>query len=158
VSGVRQDYILRQIDLLRQFVKRVLVKNPDPELDEALLLALHLQEKLLPRPPAEFLQLGLTEQVAELRRGESRETANGKCRLYAELLEETARLYLHRGLSEYADGARLMGLHVALTVVLDDPTDAVAGQLVQDFLGALDPNLLHPPTVELLKQVGERPQ
>src|SRR5689334_10930334 len=64
MSGQRQDYILRQIDLLRQFVKRVVHKRPDPELDEALLLAMHLQEKLFPLPPAEFLRLDLAAQIA----------------------------------------------------------------------------------------------
>ena len=62
MANQRSDYILQQIDLLRQFVKRVVGKRPDPELDEALLLAMHLQEKLFPVPPAQFLRLELAEQ------------------------------------------------------------------------------------------------
>ena len=80
MSAQRQDYILRQIDLLRQFVKRILLKRPDPELDEALLLAFHLQEKLFPIPPVEFLQLELPAQIELLRRGESPAVGNENCR------------------------------------------------------------------------------
>ena len=127
--SLRQDYILRQIDLLRQFVKRIVQKRPDSELDEALLLALHLQEKLFPVPPAEFLQLGMPEQIAQLRRNESRADGNAKCTAYAALLAETALLYDHKGQPDFAAGARQMGLYAALSVALDDSTDAEANLL-----------------------------
>jgi len=155
VSSQQQDYILRQIDLLRQFVKRVVQKRPDPELDEALLLALHLQEKLFPLPPAEFLRLELPEQIAQLRRNESRADANAKCVAYAALLAETARLYAHKGEPDFAAGARQMALYAALNVAVDDATNAEANQLVPELLGQLDVHTLHPPVMELLKQLGE---
>jgi hypothetical protein len=70
MSVQRQDYILRQIDLLRQLAVRLTNRRSDLELEEALLLSFHLQEKLLPRPPAEFLQLDLAAQIEALRRNE----------------------------------------------------------------------------------------
>jgi len=155
VSSQRQDYILRQIDLLRQFVKRVLLKRPDPELDEALLLTLHLQEKLFPVPPAEFLQLELAEQIAQLRRGESRPEGNVKCRTYALLLAETARLYEHKGQPDFAAGARQMGLYAALSVALDDPADPEANLVARELLVQLDPLSLQPSVIALLEQLKE---
>jgi len=156
MSGQRQDYILRQIDLLRQFVKRVIQKRPDPELDEALLLALHLQEKLFPLPPAEFLQLELAEQIALVRRNESPAGGNARCVAYAALLAETARLYEHKGLPDFAAGARQMGLYAALSAVLDDPAQTEASLLARDLLAQLDVKTLHPPVIALLERVRDR--
>jgi len=153
MSGQRQDYILRQIDLLRQFVKRLVQKRPDSELDEALLLALHLQEKLFPLPPAEFLRLELAEQIAQMRRNESREEGNAKCCAYAALLGETARLYEHKGEPDFAAGARQMGLYAALSVALDDPADAEANLLAREMLVQLDAHSLQPEVIALLEQL-----
>lgn len=154
MSSQKQDYLLRQIDLLRQFVKRVLKKQPDAELDEALLLAFHLQEKLFPLPPAEFLRLELSEQIAALRQRESRETGNEKCRTFAALLIETGELYQHKGQPELAAGARQMALYAALSVVIDDPTDLDTLGLARVLAARLDPLSLHPTVVELMERVG----
>ena len=153
MSGQRQDYILRQIDLLRQFVKRVVHKRPDPELDEALLLAFHLQEKLFPLPPAEFLRLELAAQIARLRSNESRADGNARCTAYAALLAETARLYAHKGEPDLAAGARQMGLYAAASVMLDDPAAAEASLLARELLRQLDAKSLYPPVVALLEQL-----
>jgi hypothetical protein len=156
MSGQRQDYILRQIDLLRQFVKRVMLKRPDPELDEALLLAMHLQEKLFPLPPAEFLRLDLGAQIARLRSNESRAAGNARCTAYAALLAETARLYEHKGEPDLAAGARQMGLYAAVSVVLDDRSDAEANLLARELLLQLDAKSLYPPVVALLDRLDQK--
>ena len=155
MSSQKQDYILRQIDLLRQAVKRAVRKGPDPELDEGLLLAFHLQEKLFPVPPAEFLGLEMPGQIAALRRNESRESGNAKCRLYAALLAETAKLYDHKGQPDLAGGARQMGLFAALSVARDDSTDSEANALARELLAAIDFQTLHPPVIALLEQVRD---
>jgi len=157
VSGQRQDYILRQIDLLRQFVKRIVGKRPDPELEEALLQAFHLQEKLFPIPPAQFLVLELPDQIALLRRNESRTAGNDNCRAYAALLAETARLYEHKGHADLAAGARQMGLYAALSVVLDEPSDTETGELARVLLASLDVKTLHAPVISLLEQYRDSP-
>lgn len=157
MSSQRQDYILRQIDLLRQFVKRLLLKRPDPELDEALLLALHLQEKLFPIPPAQFLRLDLPGQIELLRRNESAAAGNENCRAYAALLAETARLYEHKGLPDLAAGARQIGLYAALSAVLSDQNDGEANALARELLAAVDVQTLHPPVIVLLQQLHESP-
>ncbi len=157
MSGQRQDYILRQIDLLRQAVRKAISKRPDPELDQSLLLAFHLQEKLFPIPPAEFLVLPMDEQIAALRRNESREAGNTKCRLYAALLAETARLYEHRSQPDLASGARQMGLYAALSVAIDDSTDGEANTLARELLAAIDVKTLHAPVIALLEQLRDSP-
>jgi hypothetical protein len=157
MGAQRQDYILRQIDLLRQFVKRLLLKRPDPELDEALLLALHLQEKLFPIPPPEFLRLDLPAQIDLLRRNEPAAAGNANCRAYAALLAETARIYEHKGQPDLAAGARQMGLYAALSAVLGDAHDAEAGTLARELLAAVDVQALHPPVIALLQQLRDSP-
>lgn len=148
----RQDYILRQIDLLRQFVARLAGKRVDHELDEALLLSFHLQEKLFPLPPVEFLRLDMSGQIAALRRNEPASAAREKCLAYASLLAETASLYEFKGREELASGARQLALYAALCIALENRTDPVADELISRLLASLDGADLHPPTRELLDQ------
>lgn len=152
MSSQRQDYILRQIDLLRQFVSRLAGKREDHELEEALLFSFHLQEKLFPLPPAEFLRLTLPEQIAALRKNEPTVGAQEKCLTYASLLTETAILYEYKGRDDLAAGARQMALYAALSVALEDRSDPVPGALVKRLVAGLDPAELHAPVAELLAE------
>lgn len=151
MSIQRQDYILRQIDLLRQFVARLTDRRTDREIEEALLLSFHLQEKLLPLPPGEFLQLDLGMQMEALRLNESPVAAREKILAYAMLLSETAGLYAVKGRLDLADGARQMALYAALNVALESPgAPAAAGELIDALAARLDPADLHAPVAELL--------
>lgn len=148
----RQDYLLRQIDLLRQFVARLLGRRSTHELDEALLLSFHLQEKLFPLPPVEFLRLDLPEQIAALRRNEPEATAGEKCLAYALLLAETASLYEFKGREDLAAGARQMALFAALGLALENRADPVPRGLVDRLVAGVDPSLLHAPVAALLAE------
>lgn len=150
MASQRQDYILRQIDLLRQFVARLAGKRPDLELEEALLLSFHLQEKLFPLPPAEFLRLALPDQIAALRRSESPADARDKCLAYASLLAETAVLYDYKGRDELAAGARQMALYAALDLALENRSDPAAAALIDRLVAVLDLSGLHAPVAALL--------
>ena len=151
MSIQRQDYILRQIDLLRQFVARLTDRRTDREIEEALLLSFHLQEKLLPLPPAEFLQLDLAMQMEALRLNESPAAAREKILAYAALLHETAGLYAVRGRTDLADGARQMALYAALNVAVESPVPPpTAADLIDTLAAQLDPAELHAPVAELL--------
>ena len=152
MSIQRQDYILRQIALLRQFVARLAHKRPDHELDEALLLSFHLQERLLPLPPAEFRRLELPDQIDALRRNEPPDVAREKCLAYASLLAETAALYEYKEQEDLADGARQMALYAALCAARENRSDPAPGALVDRLLAGLDPSLLHAPVAELLAE------
>lgn len=148
----RQDYILNQIELLRRFIARLANKREQAGLDEALQLAFHLQEKLFPIPPAGFLKLEVSEQIAALNKGESVATGHAKSLTYAQLLKETATLYEIRGREDLAAGARQLALHVALAIALDQPSAPEPVHALVDELNAtVDHETLHPPVLELLE-------
>lgn len=150
MSGQRQDYILRQIELLRQFVARLTTSGGNRELEEALLLSFHLQEKLFPLPPAQFLRLELAAQVEALRAHESPAAGRDNCLTYARLLAETAALYDLKGRNDLADGARQMALYAALCVALDGGAAPAPHELIDALLARLDPETFHAPVAELL--------
>lgn len=150
MPGQRQDYILRQIELLRQFVARLTSSGGNRELEEALLLSFHLQEKLFPLPPAQFLQLELAAQVEALRAHETPAAGRANCLTYARLLAETAGLYDLNGRNDLAGGARQMALYAALCVALDGTGDPAADELISALVPRLEPEALHAPVAELL--------
>src|SRR5450432_2939648 len=118
----RRDYILTQIELLGKAVARLRSQRDEAGMEEALQLAFNLQEKLLPLPATEFLQLDIDAQIAALRAGEARTSGDEKCLNYARVLEETAKLYEFRDRNDMALGARQLALHVAVCVALDSPS------------------------------------
>ncbi len=152
MAGIRQDYILRQLDLLRQFIARLASRRNDRELEEALLLSFHLQEKLFPVPPAEFLRLDLADQIAALSRNETPAAAHEKCLAYATLLAETAALYDYKARNDLADGARQMALYAVLHAALERRDDPAATELIENLTGQLDPETLHAPVAALLAE------
>jgi hypothetical protein len=156
MAGQRQDYILRQIELLRQFVARLTSSGGNRELEEALLLSFHLQEKLFPLPPAEFLRLELADQVEALRMHETPAAGRDNCLTYARLLAETAALYDLKGRADLADGARQMALYAALCVALDGTGEPAPDELINALRSRLDPEAFHAPVAELLADYQRR--
>ena len=159
MSAQQQDYILRHIQTISRLIARLRFKGKllgeedRAEVNEALLLAMHLQEKNFGRPAAEFLNFSADEQFAALLQGESKAAGHVRCLTYATLLRDTAELYAYRGNTDLALGARHLALHLALRVALDEPLDAsVARALVRSLHLLLDGAELHPPTQELLDQ------
>ncbi len=159
MAGQQQDYILRQIELLGRFAARLRRKGKPLddkdrlELNETLLLALHLQEQNFGMPAAKFLSLTADEQVAALRKGESTADGQARCLVYATILKETAVLYAFRDNEDLALGARQLALYLALSLALEPPTDGRAVHALIDELRAdLGEAGLHAPTRELLGQ------
>jgi hypothetical protein len=159
MPGQQQDYILRQIELLGRFAASLrrrgkpLDEQDKRELNENLLLAMHLQEQNFGMPAAQFAGLTAEEQITALRKSESKPTGQERCLMYAALLKETADLYAYRDSEELALGARQLGLYVALSVALDQPADPRAAHaLVDELRNALGEAELHAPTRELLER------
>ena len=159
----QQDYILRHIETIGRLIARLrrkgktLGEEDKADVNETLLLALHLQEKNFGMPAAKFLGLSADEQLAALQAGEGKGTGHERCLTYATLLQQTAELYAYRGSSDLALGARLLALYVALSIALEQPADAPSGRaLVRELLFALDGADLPPPTRELLDQFETR--
>jgi hypothetical protein len=153
----RQDYILGQIQLLRQFVARLLRRREEAGLNEAIQLAMHLQEKLFGMPAADFLRLEVSEQIAALQKGESKEEGHAKCLAYATLLKETAALYAIKEQPDLAAGARQLALHVVLSVAVNQPAnDTSTNVLLAELTGLLEHTELHPPVRELQEKLDQR--
>jgi hypothetical protein len=158
----QQDYILRHIQTISRLVARLRLKGKlldekdRAEINEALLLAMHLQEKNFGRPAAEFLSLPADEQFATLCQGESKANGHSRCLTFITLLRDTAELYAYRGSSDLALGARQLALYLALRVALNEPSDGAAAQAsVRSLHLLLDGADLHPPTQELLDQFDQ---
>ena len=157
MASQREDYIIGQIQLLRQFVARLLRRREEASLNEAIQLAMHLQEKLFVKPAAEFLRMEVSGQIAALRLGESKESGHAKCLAYATLLKETATLYQINGQDDLATGARQLALHVVLSVAVDQPaSDTSANVLLAELTAALGNTELHPPVRELQEKFDQR--
>lgn len=155
----QQDYILRHIQTISRLVARlrlkgkILAEEDRTEVNEALLQAMHLQEKNFGMPAARFLELSADEQIAALRRGESPAAGRARGLTYATLLRETAELYAYRGSSDLALGARQLALYIALRIALDEPAEAsAASELIRSLRLILGDAEMHPPTFELLEQ------
>lgn len=154
MSAPRQDYLVRQIELLRQFVARLVHDRRPAELEQALQLSLTLQEKLMPLPVREFLQLDAAAQFAALSRHEQPADAAEKCLTYAELLVHTASLYELRGRDDLALGARHLALHIATLAALEH-RDAAARDNVALLRQLVPAGELHPPMRDLLARLDE---
>lgn len=160
MASQQQDYILRHIQTISRLVARLrlkgkrLAEEDRADVNEALLLALHLQEKNFGRPATEFLALPADEQFAALRQPEAASAArHERCLTYVALLRDTAELYAYRGNSDLALGARQLGLYIALRVGLDTPVDVPAARaMVRNLQLLLDGAELPPPTQDLLGQ------
>ena len=157
-----QDYIVRHIQTIARLIARLrskgrmLAEEDRTEVNEALLLALHLQEKNFGRPAAEFLNLSADEQFDALCHSESKKSGHERCGTYVALLRETAELYAWRGNSDLALGARQLALYIALRIALDEPADAAAARArVRSLELLLDGAALPPPTHELMARFGQ---
>jgi hypothetical protein len=152
MPGQRQDYLLRQLEMLRHLVARLTGQREPAGLEEALQISYQLQEKLFAMPAADFLRQEVGEQVATLARNESPQRGQEKILTYAGLLRETAQVYDFRGHPELAQGARQLALHVALHVALDNPPHPDAAALVAELRDALELDQLYPPVRAMLEE------
>ncbi|MDP2138813.1 MAG: hypothetical protein Q8J74_13265 [Candidatus Didemnitutus sp.] len=150
MPGQRQDHLLRQIELLRQFVERIVRDHQPAQSDEALQLALNLQERLFPVPVAEFLELTALDQLHALTQHALPDDANERCLTYIELLVHTATIYELRGRDDLAHGARQLAVHLALLTVQHFPSPE-ARRVVGLLRGMLAPAELHAPVRQLLE-------
>ncbi|HTZ20985.1 MAG TPA: hypothetical protein VMC06_08890 [Opitutaceae bacterium] len=156
MPGERQDYLLRLIEQLRQFVAQALALRQAGKLDEALIALVHAQEKLFVRPAAEFRHLPLDEQLPMLKLGESAETGRNKCIAYAAILEQAGLVYQGKNQDAIAGSAFQLALHVLL-LVASEP-GAVTPELRSEIARLrerVNVEELNAPTRELLARFQE---
>lgn len=152
MASPREDYLLRQMDLLRQFVARLVNDRRPAEIEQALQLSFTLQERLMPLPATEFLRLDAAAQFEALSRNEAAAAAAERCLTYSELLVHTATLYDLRGREDLSAGARQLALHIAALAALEH-RDAAAQAQVGLLRRLVDETELHPPVRELLARL-----
>lgn len=147
----RDDYLLRMIEQLRQFVAEALRRRESGQLDLALLMLVQAQEKLFARPAAAFVALPLDEQLRLLTLDEAPDAAREKTLAYATLLKEAGKIYRGRSQDDLAASALQLALHVTLLTAVNHPAQretlrAEAAALLRE-LAAED---LHAPVRELM--------
>jgi hypothetical protein len=108
----RQDYVMRLIEELGQFLAEALRFRQAGSHDAALLVLLQAQQRLFARPPARFMGLPVEEQVRLLALDQAPAAAREKCLAYATLLAEAGRTYQARGQNALADGAGRLAMQV----------------------------------------------
>lgn len=155
---MRQDYILRLIGELRQFVAAVLCSGDPARAGEALHAILHAQQRLFHAPPAQFLGLTLEQQLVLLGRAEAPAHAVEKAVTYAATLVEAARVYDATHRDDLAAGSRQLALTVLLTAAQRWPEqrDQLAADVAQ-LRAALPEASLNPPVRELLHAWDDAP-
>lgn len=160
----QQDYIVRHLQTIARLIARLkqkgkwLSERDSAEMNDALLLALQLQERNFGRPAAEFLTLTADQQFEAICRAETKAGGHDRCLTYVSLLRATAELYAIRDRSDLALGARQLALYLALRVVLDEPVDGTKARAsVDELLGILDGAELLPPTGALLAELPRQP-
>jgi hypothetical protein len=151
-----RDYVLRYLELVRQFLAEVTKLRQSGKLDQALRVLLHAQEKLFARPAGEFVTLALDEQLRLLAAGETPDNARAKQLGYAALLREAGEIYRIRDRDDLALSAHQLALHVMLTVAIEHP--AAAPELlpeIRTLLANVPADQLYDPVKELLTRMGE---
>jgi hypothetical protein len=105
MCAFQRDYILRLIEQLREFLAEITRLRETGNSEQALTAIIRAQERLFLRPAGEFLPLPPDEQFRLLTRAESPSDARAKCLAQADLLVETARVYLAKDQPAIASGA-----------------------------------------------------
>jgi hypothetical protein len=164
MASRREDYLLRLIEELREFVAQAVALRDTGRLNQALMTVVTAQEKLFARPAAEFAPLGIDEQLRLLLIDESADTGRGKCLAYASILHEAGNVYQARGREDLSASAFQLALYVTLSVALGD--DAKAGELrqpIEALRARLKADSIQGPVREMLERfegaagVGQNP-
>jgi hypothetical protein len=151
----REDYILRHIALLRQFLAQMLKLRRAGQPEQAMMVLMQAQEKLFGRAPAEISVLSLAEQLQLLAADVSPEEARERQKGYALLLKEAGLCLTDRDRRDLAESAFKTALHIVLTLVVREETaDVESMDLARDLLARIPPEQMDAPMKELLAVVA----
>jgi hypothetical protein len=126
MCAFQRDYILRLIEQLREFLAEITRLRETGHSEQALTAIIRAQERLFVRPAGEFLSLPPDRQFRLLTRAETPADARVKCLAQADLLVETARVYLAKDQPAIASGAWQFALRI-LELAATLAPDAAAG-------------------------------
>ncbi len=153
----RQDYILRMIGELRQFVRGALGAGGSTGAKEALHAVMHAQQQLFQQPVAEVLALSLHEQIEQLGRGHTTDIAAEKVITYAAILGQAALVYDGTSQPDLALGSRQLALGALLTAAIRWPEIGaeLAGE-IEVLRKQLSDEELNAPVQEMLREWDAR--
>lgn len=117
---------MRLISELGQFVRGAVASGDPGKKTEALQAVIHAQRQLFQESPEVALSRSLDEQIDHLARGETPEGAAERVGIYAEILEQAARIYDHEGKESLAQSSRTLGLGALLTAAVRWPEQSAS--------------------------------
>jgi hypothetical protein len=151
MANEEQDYLLKMLQELRQFIAQVVQTGDTSGANEALLSVVHAREKLFGQPTSEFGNLPIAEQLAWLAAGESPETARAKCLTYAAILKSAALVYQVQNEDQLSTSAYQLSLYIVLILgVQTRESYAELRDEIHDLKGKIPADQLYPPVQELL--------
>lgn len=151
MANEEQDYLLKMLQELRQFVAQVVKTGDTSGANEALLSVVHAREKLFGQPTTEFGRLPVAEQLAWLAAGETPDVARGKCLTYAAILKSAGLIYQVQNDDRMATSAYQLSLYIVLILAVQ--TQASYDELrseIKDLKSKIPEDALNPPVKELL--------
>ena len=151
MANEEQDYLLKMLQELRQFVAQVVKTGYTSGANEALLSVVHAREKLFGKPTTEFGRLPVAEQLAWLAAGETTEKARGKCLTYAAILKSAALIYQVQNDDRMATSAYQLSLYIVLILAVQTKESyAELRDEIQSLKSKIPEEALNPPVRELL--------
>ena len=149
---LRQDYIMRLISELGQFVRAAVTSGEPGKEAEALQAVVYAQKQLFQESPEIALARSLDEQIDLLSQGETPVGAGKRVSDYAEILEQAALIYGHVGKESLAMSSRLLGLSALLTAVVRWPEQRESlAPKIDRFREIVTAKDMSPPSQELLE-------
>jgi len=151
MANEEQDYLLKMLQELRQFVAQVAKTGDTSGAQEALLAVVHAREQLFGQPTSEFGRLPIAEQIAWLAAGESPAQARAKCLTYAAILKSAGLIYQAQNEDRMANSAYQLALYIVLILAVQ--TQASYDELrseIHDLKEKIPADVLNPPVQELL--------
>ena len=153
MASEEQDYLLKMLQELRQFIAQVVKTGDRSGANEALMAVVHAREQLFGQPTTEFGRLPVAEQLAWLAAGETREKARAKCLIYAAILKSAALVYQVQNDDRMAASAYQLSLYIVLILAVQTKESyAELRDEIRDLTGKIPAGLLNPPVKELLLQ------
>ena len=148
---LRQDYIMRMISELGQFVRAAVASGEPGKEAEALQAVIHAQRQLFQESPEVVLAKSLDEQIDHLAKGETPAAAAERVGDYSEILAQAALIYAHAGKKSLGQSSRILGLSALLTAVIRWPEQrASLAPKINRFRELVTAKDLPPPLQELL--------
>jgi hypothetical protein len=150
----RQDYLLRLIEELTQFLARAVFQRKGGREQESLTAIVQSCERLFGLEAAELFQFTPDQHFIMLTDGEAPENARAKALIYAALTAEAGRNYAALGKTDLARASFLSALRLTLRTrenfPTDDPPPSYA-PAIPELLGLLQGQPLDPETAGWLR-------